>query len=115
MDDPANPVVKDEHAANAINRLINQHPGKLCVAPEQGSTKANGREHKSCLGQVSNFKLGCFSHVCNCVALTSMPRSRVENWAGFVQDQRRDHHCLFLSLDGIGIFNLAKIDKNIHN
>jgi hypothetical protein len=25
-----------------------------------GSTKANGKEPKSCLGQVFNFKLGCF-------------------------------------------------------
>jgi hypothetical protein len=25
-----------------------------------GSTKANGREPKSCLGRVFNFKLGCF-------------------------------------------------------
>jgi hypothetical protein len=25
-----------------------------------GSAKANGREPKSCLGRVFNFKLGCF-------------------------------------------------------
>ena len=27
---------------------------------QMGSTKANGREPKSCLGRVFNFKLGCF-------------------------------------------------------
>jgi inosine-uridine nucleoside N-ribohydrolase len=26
-DDPDNPIVQDEHAANAINRLVNQYPG----------------------------------------------------------------------------------------
>jgi hypothetical protein len=26
-----------------------------------GSTISNGREHKSCLGRVFNFKLGCFA------------------------------------------------------
>ncbi len=29
---------------------------------------ANGREPKSCLGQVFNFKLGRFSYVCNNIA-----------------------------------------------
>jgi len=42
LDDPVNPVIKDEHAANAINRLINQHPGKLYVAPERGMQKLTG-------------------------------------------------------------------------
>jgi hypothetical protein len=30
------------------------------------SAKANGREPKSCLGQVFNFELGCFYSVCYC-------------------------------------------------
>jgi hypothetical protein len=38
-------------------------PGRLNNSEkwsEPGSTKANGREPKSCLGQVFNFKLDCF-------------------------------------------------------
>jgi hypothetical protein len=39
------------------------------VAPgKAGNTKANGREPKSCLGRVFNFKLGCFCYECNCTA-----------------------------------------------
>ncbi len=30
---------------------------------EPGSTKANGKEPETCLGQVFNFKLDCFNHV----------------------------------------------------
>jgi hypothetical protein len=44
-----------------------------------GNTKANGREPKRSLGQVYNFKLGCFCCECNCTGLTSMATSRVEN------------------------------------
>ncbi len=32
-----------------------------------GSAKANGREPKSCLGQVFNFKFGCFGYEHNCM------------------------------------------------
>ncbi len=31
--------------------------------PPAGSVKANGREPKTCLGQVFNYKLGCFGDV----------------------------------------------------
>ena len=46
-----------------------------------GSAKASGREPKTCLGQVFNYKLGCFEdvheiHVCVCT-----PTSIVENSA----------------------------------
>jgi hypothetical protein len=34
------------------------------ITVRTGSTKANGREPKSCLGQVFSFKLGCFC--CGC-------------------------------------------------
>jgi hypothetical protein len=45
------------------------------------SAKANGREPKTCLGRVFNYKLGCFedayeTRVCGC-----MPMSEVENSA----------------------------------
>jgi hypothetical protein len=33
----------------------------------------------------------------------------------FVQDQRQENHCQFLSLGGVWIFNLAKIDQNVHD
>ncbi len=38
----------------------------LTVA-KPGSTKANGREPKSCLVQVFNFKSGCFCYAYNCI------------------------------------------------
>ncbi len=44
-----------------------------------GNVKAYGREPKSWLGQVFNFKLGCFCYKCNCMAHTSTPTSRVKN------------------------------------
>jgi hypothetical protein len=44
-----------------------------------GSTKANGREPKSCLVEIFNFKLGCFCYECNCMAYTSTLTSRVGN------------------------------------
>ncbi len=47
----------------------------------EGSTKANGREPKSCLGRIFNFKLGCLGSECNCMAYPSTPTSRVENSA----------------------------------
>ncbi len=40
-----------------------------------------GREDKSCLGRVFNFKFGCLCAECNCMAYPSMPTSRVENSA----------------------------------
>ncbi len=43
------------------------------------STKANGREPKSCSRQLFNFKFGHFSTECDCMANTSMPTSRVES------------------------------------
>ncbi len=42
--------------------------GKLFYNGGAGSTKANGREPRSCLGRVLNFKLGCFV-VANVTAL----------------------------------------------
>jgi hypothetical protein len=52
----------------------------LCVA---GSTKANGREPKSCLGQVFNFKLGRFCYEWNCMTYTSMPTLVLKTWPRF--------------------------------
>ncbi len=58
-----------------------------------GSVKANGREPKSCLGQVFNYKLGCFDgmHILICadarphLELKTRPRfcpvSFVDGWS----------------------------------
>jgi hypothetical protein len=46
-----------------------------------GSAKANGREPKSCLGRVFNFKFGCFYYECNCMVKTNTPTFKVENSA----------------------------------
>jgi hypothetical protein len=43
-----------------------------------GSSKANGREPKSCLGRVFNFKSGCFT---KCMACTNTAESRHESSA----------------------------------
>ncbi len=45
------------------------------------SSKANGRELRSCLGRVFKFKLSCFCYECNFMAYTSTPTPRVENSA----------------------------------
>ncbi len=41
----------------------------------------NGREPKSCLGRVFNFKLGCFARCVQFMAYTNMDESRLENSA----------------------------------
>ncbi len=50
-----------------------------CLFP--GSTKANGREPKTCLGRVFNFKLGCFNDVHVFYLCGRTPTSKVENSA----------------------------------
>ncbi len=39
---------------------MGQNKIKIVLLLALGSAKANGREPKSCLGRVFNFKLGCF-------------------------------------------------------
>ncbi len=51
----------------------------LNVSP--GSAKANRREPKTCLGQVFNYKLGCFDDVHILIYVLIMPTSIVENLA----------------------------------
>jgi hypothetical protein len=46
-----------------------------------GSAKANGREPKTCLGRVFNYKLGCFEDVYETHVCGHMLRSVVENSA----------------------------------
>jgi hypothetical protein len=48
---------------------------------DPGSGKATGREHKSCLGWVFNFKFACFDYERNCTILTNTPTFKVENLA----------------------------------
>jgi hypothetical protein len=47
------------------------------------SAKANGREPKSCLRQVFNYKLGCFGdmHILNCVG--TCPHLELKTWPRF--------------------------------
>jgi hypothetical protein len=47
----------------------------------QGSSKANRREPKSCLGRVVNFKLGRFTKSIQFMACTNTAESRLENSA----------------------------------
>ncbi len=49
------------------------------VTDRVGSTKANGREPKSCLGRVFIFKLGCFASIAMEAHSMSPAASRVEN------------------------------------
>ncbi len=42
---------------NAIQRNDTQHNFNVIPSAKSGSAKANGREPKSCLGRVFNFKL----------------------------------------------------------
>ena len=46
-----------------------------------GSSKANGREPKTCFGQVFNFKFGCFTKCIEFMADTNTAESRLENSA----------------------------------
>ncbi len=46
-----------------------------------GSSKANGRKPRSCLGRVFNFKLGCFTKSIQFMACTNTDQSRHENSA----------------------------------
>ncbi len=46
-----------------------------------GSSKANGREPRSCLGRVFNLKLGCFTKCKQSFAYTKMAESRLESSA----------------------------------
>ncbi len=46
-----------------------------------GSAKANGREPKTCLGRVFNYKLGCFGDVLETHVCGYTPTSIVENSA----------------------------------
>ncbi len=44
--------------------------------PQTGSSKANGRKPKSCLGRVFNFKLGCFIKCVQLMACTNTTEPR---------------------------------------
>jgi hypothetical protein len=73
------------HAVHACIAIIGLNYGKLLVinsfkqSNAPGSAKANGREPKTGLGRVFNFKLGCTSartYLCRCT-----PTSIAENSA----------------------------------
>ncbi len=53
----------------------------LLNSPKLRSSKANGREPKSCFGQAFNFKLGCFTKSVQFMAYTNMAESILENSA----------------------------------
>ncbi len=65
--------MKYERLQYHIGLLARVPPGVVIV----GCTKANGRKTKSCLGQVFNFKIGCFYYECNFMVHT-YTRPRLE-------------------------------------
>jgi hypothetical protein len=49
-------------------------PGSTAVEHSTGSAISNGREPRSCLGRVFNFKLGCFATLgSKCIVLRMQP------------------------------------------
>jgi hypothetical protein len=48
-----------------------------------GSTKANGREAKTCLGRVFNYKLSCFNDVNVFVYVDACPHLQLKTWPRF--------------------------------
>jgi hypothetical protein len=64
--------------------------------------KVNGREPKSCLGQVFNFKLGCFCHEYNCVAQTNKPQLELKT------------RPLFCPLNLISYYDIILLCSRIH-
>ncbi len=55
------------------------------LLPDAGSAKANGREMKmkSCLGQVFNFKLGCFVMCTIAWPIQTRPSLEWKTWPRF--------------------------------
>ncbi len=72
-------------APKTQRRRSNYFADSLVVAIKQQtvwsrSTKANGREPKTCLGRVFNYKLDCFedvykTHVCGCTSMSVVENS----------------------------------------
>jgi hypothetical protein len=67
--------------------LLQVEPHQAVLRPERlgktGSVKVNGKQAKSCFGRVFLFKLGCFCHEGNCVALTKCPHQELKSWRSF--------------------------------
>jgi len=85
------------------------------------SAKANGREPKSCLGQVFNYKFGCFDYERNCIIQTNVTKFKVENsaqvlsfWLKFVQGilKGKYHRTIDLLFDWFGLICFANKNKN---
>ncbi len=68
-----------------------------------GSMKANGREPKSCLGRVFNFKLGCFVKCTTAWPEQARPSLKLKTWPRFhphssslsMMHPRKDFPCYF--------------------
>ncbi len=100
--------MKYERLQYHIGLLARILPGVVIV----GCTKINGRKNKSCLGQVFNFKIGCFYYERNFMAYTR-PRLEMKTQLGNTKGGK--YHCTVdLLFDLFVLVCFANKNKNCH-
>jgi len=73
------PFFKNKPYMRALKLMV-ENP-KSCAGGS--SLKANGREAKTCLGQVFNYELGCLDDVHVLIYMDARPHLQLKTWPRF--------------------------------